>query len=680
MLKKLILCVLFAVSLYAQKQYELNGIDFDVKDNVISSDDGVVLLHEGKYIYAKKVVYDSNKKEATLFGDVFVIDNNKVSIASEEAQINLKDDHALFVPFFFVDDDSRLWIKGKEGEGRQKLYFSKDSISSSCNPDDPDWVLKFSQMEYDSQAQLLDMYHPILYLKDTPIFYFPFLRVSTNKQRKSGLLRPLLGIGGDDGFFYEQPIFIAPSLWWDLELNPQIRTNRSTGLYTTLRFANSATSNGHLRVGSFKTKKSYQEEHKMEKDSHYGVEFFYDDSNVFSGFEDGLHIDTKYVNDIEYFDLTTQEEASAATTGNKVESKLNYYATDQNYYFGTYLKYYKDTAKESNKNTLQTLPKTQLHKFANTLLIDNILYSVDLTHSNYTRREGVEAQQYEFSLPLTFYTQLFGDYLNLSVSENFYGTKVDFTKGYETYEYYRNFHEISMFTDLIKGYDSFYHNLNFGVSYTHPGDEKEDIKYADLSSVEREFFSITSPSRGYNIFVKQYFYDFDENEIFYHKFNQVYNYDDNNNRVTGEMENTFRFNLYDGIKLNLRTFYNHHESDFSKIITTFSLKKEIYDMTIRHLYANDFEGQRDSYLTLNAGYNFGFYRLFAGVDYDYTNRYVKKKKIGFRMKKRCWDYTITFSEDVTPTLTKTSSNSKKDRQIMFEINLVPLGGIAQKIL
>jgi len=670
-------CTLF---LFAQDKFEISGRDFDVNDNIVVSEEGAVLLHEGKYLYAKKVIYDNAKKEATLLGDVVIIDNNNVVLGSEKAIVNLASDETVFVPFFLIDDESKLWIKSDEGEGKEKLYFTKKALTSSCDPDNPDWVIRFSSMEYDSNAKLLDLYNPVIYIKDTPVFYFPYLKLSTNKERKSGLLRPTIGIGGDDGFMYEQPIFIAPSLWWDLELNPQIRTNRSQGLYGTLRFVNGADSEGSLRIGNFETKESYKKEHDLEKSSHYGVEFYYDDANIFDGVEDGFYFNGKYVSDIDYFDLTSKEEVSANTVGDKIESKMNYYVKDESFYFGSYSKYYKDTSKESNKNTLQLLPKTQLHKFSNSLLSDNILYSVDLSHSNYTRREGVRAQQTEFSLPLTFHTQLFGDYLNFSITEQMYATHVDFTRDYRSYQYRNLVHKIDLYTDLIKAYQNGYHNINFGISYTYPEYEKEALKYDALTAVQKEFFSVTVPSRGFNIYLKQYFYDTQEREIFYHKFNQTFTYNDLGIRSAGEMENSFRFSMFEDMSINLRTFYNHDEADFSRIITSFRLKKELYDMTIRHLYTNEFNGNRSSYVTLGAGYNFFPYRIYTSIDYDYTNRYVKKKTLGLRMKKRCWDYAITFSEDVTPTLTSKSKNSKKDRRLMFEINLVPLGGFAQSLL
>jgi len=671
------LFLLLSVELFAQKRYEINAMCVDVDQDLISADEGAVLHYDGKYIYAKKVIYDSKNQVVMLEGDVFFIDNNRVTLASDRAKVQLDEEEMVFLPFYFIDDESKLWIKADKGSKEKQRYFADSAITSSCDPDDPDWAIKFSSMKYDADRKLLDMFNPVLYIKDLPILYLPYMRISTNKERRSGLLRPIIGYSDDDGVFYEQPLFIAPSLWWDLELNPQMRTQRSKGIYATLRFVNSESSNGYLRVGNFESKASYKEKHNLQRGSHSGVEFFYEDSNLFKFLEDGFYFDGAKISDIDYLDLTTKEPVSASVTGELVESKMNYFARNEEYYVGTYLRYFDDTSKESNKNTIQLLPRIQAHRFSDRLLSDNILYSLDMTYSNYTRQEGVKAEQLEFSLPLTFYTQIFNDYLNFSLSENFYTTRVHFTRGYDSYKYYRLVHHLGLFSDLIKPYKNGYHNLNFGINYTLPGYEKEDIKYDNLSKDQQDFFKITTPRKGYNLYLKQYFYNFNEEEIFYHQMNQPYSYDSYGKRMTGDMENSFRYRVSQAVNLSLNTFYSHFKADFSRILSSISVKKRLYDMTLRHLYTNNFKGKRTSYLTAAMGYNFFQYRTFAKIDYDYTNKFAKQKTVGLRMNKNCWDYTITLSEDVTPSLTTSSKNSKKDRRVMFEINLVPLGGFAQ---
>ena len=102
-----------------------------------------------------------------------------------------------------------------------------------------------------------------------------------------------------------------------------------------------------------------------------------------------------------------------------------------------------------------------------------MLYSVDLSSHNYTRRIGVKATQYEFNLPVSFHLPLADDYLKFSYYHYLYATHVDYAKkmyrptGDEdrSANYIENYHKFSLYTDLAKAYESFYHSVNLGVDY-----------------------------------------------------------------------------------------------------------------------------------------------------------------------------------------------------------------------
>lgn len=66
----------------------------------------------------------------------------------------------------------------------------------------------------------------------------------------------MVGFSEKEGFYYEQALFIAEQNWWDLELKPQIRTNRGSGLYSTFRFVDSKTSKALLLLVTLKRKRT----------------------------------------------------------------------------------------------------------------------------------------------------------------------------------------------------------------------------------------------------------------------------------------------------------------------------------------------------------------------------------------------------------------------------------------
>lgn len=94
-------------------------------------------------------------------------------------------------------------------------------------------------------------------LKIPQFFIYLIFGFSADTHRQSGLLIPKIVLKSSEGLYYEQPIYIATQENWDLELDPQIRTNRGFGLYSTLRFLDSPYSTGELNFGAFRENSSY---------------------------------------------------------------------------------------------------------------------------------------------------------------------------------------------------------------------------------------------------------------------------------------------------------------------------------------------------------------------------------------------------------------------------------------
>ncbi len=191
-------------------------------------------------------------------------------------------------------------------------------------------------------------------------------------------------------FLYSQPIFIAPADNYDIELIPQIRTQRGYGSYANFRYADSPDSMLNLKTGYFKEFNNYRREEKLENSEHYGLDIDYERKNIFSTkkeHQDGVFTSVRYLNDIEYIIL--KEDDGNLGTDKKVESKVNYFYNTPEYYGGVYGKYYIDASKKSNANTLQELPQVQFHSYNKELFLENLIYSIDTKAQNFTRKEGL---------------------------------------------------------------------------------------------------------------------------------------------------------------------------------------------------------------------------------------------------------------------------------------------------
>ena len=215
----------------------------------------------------------------------------------------------------------------------------------------------------------------------------PYFGFSTDTQRRTGLLVPKFSIKGDEGFFYEQPIYFTMQENWDLQFNPQVRTDRGYGLYSTLRFIDSVSSMGEWNFGAFRENSTYFKEENLENQTHVGVELKYLRTDLIKSllgdnFQEGLWVDATYLNDVDYLNLGRRDYKDVNSL---ITSKINYFLADENNFYGAYGKYYIDTSKTHNKDTLQEYPSFQYHRFLNSLLDERIRYSFDASFNNYYR-------------------------------------------------------------------------------------------------------------------------------------------------------------------------------------------------------------------------------------------------------------------------------------------------------
>ncbi|MDR1554511.1 MAG: LPS-assembly protein LptD [Campylobacteraceae bacterium] len=648
--------------------------DLNNEKGIIYANKDVVIYSERYLITADSAKYDSNTKDLELFGNINIMQGSENIARSEYLFINLEKDMGDFSHFFFFNQESKLWLRCGNATMDPKYYIAKGAVTSSCDVEKPDWKIGFSKGELSKESSFLHLYNALFYIKDVPVFYLPYFAFPTDKTRRTGLLRPEIGYAEDESIFYMQPFYIAPYASWDLEFDPQIRVKRGSGLYSTFRFTDSAYSNGYVTAGLFKEKDNYASDEDLKNKKHYGFDIFYDRSSVFSknsnrSLEDGLRLNFKYVNDVDYINLKT---ATPETFDRLVTSKLNYFLKDENNYMGVYAKYFIDTDSSDNDKTLQELPLVQYHKFLDSILINNIQYSADLQYHNYYRKTGVEAQQFELQLPVTFYWSMFDNYLRGSLSENIYMMRVDYDGFNNTAgnygQYLRNYHILSAYTDLSKVYDAFFHKIYIGAEHIIPSFDKQK-GYLDRD----EFVPINTEEKQIALKFKQYFYDGNGQKRLIHSLRQSY-YFENDEYIYAPLENRVDINFPLSISLSNELQYSHQKSNIIKSLTYASYSDDRYKLYFSHTYNKN---EDNNYFALNLeGKIINHSSIFAEFQYDIDNSFIKSWNIGFSNNKKCWDYKIMYKEDITPKLTSSGKASAVDKKgIYLLFNLYPLGGV-----
>ena len=681
------------------EKLQLVAKDVDTKNNIITATGDVVAYSPTYYLSSDKMIYDKDKEILELFDNVLIIKDNKIQTQSNYAFVDMKNDIINQDPVFLMDNTSNIWSNSKEANKDKDLITLENSILSSCDCIDPIWSIRSSSSDYDTEAMWMNTYNPRLYVKNVPVFYLPYFGFPTDTTRRTGLLLPTMGYSSSEGFLYSQPIFIAPADDYDIELIPQIRTQRGYGSYANFRYADSPDSMLNVKTGYFKEFDNYRSKEQLENSEHYGLDIDYERKNIFAKnkeHQDGVFTSIRYLNDIEY--ITLKEEDDNLGTDKKVESKVNYFYNTPEYYGGVYGKYYVDASKKSNANTLQELPQVQLHSYNKELFLENLIYSIDTKAQNFTRKEGLNAKIYDINVPISYTKNILDDYMYLGVENRTILTQYDYSNSlynnlrYEDGTLIQNRTSFIVGTDLIKPYSDYIHTLNLNASYDIPenlrkdGDlynitvkENQPLKYDELS-----VFPTLQEQKTIKLSLNQSIYDKDNLKQFInHKMSQSILYNSFDEPKFQDLDNYVKIN-HDYGSLSGKVVYNMDDNKVVEGSFDNSLSYEDLTFSAGYYYSkktnNEFNTRDDleSY-RLSTSYKLAKdYSIKYYENYDLQEKTRNRQGIGLNIDDSCWNLDLLLEKEITPRSSTINSNSHEQTIVYAVLMLKPIGGIRQK--
>ncbi|WP_052243208.1 LPS-assembly protein LptD [Campylobacter volucris] len=666
MLRKIFLSFACIVNLYASK-VDIYALDVVKNRDIIEAKSNVVVVSDLYLITANEAKFNEKTKDLELFGDVNILRGQKERTHSSYTKINLQDNTTTFKNLFFSNNDLEVWLQCHQAKFDEKFFITEKSVVSSCNVENPDWEIRFEEGKLNKESNFLHLYNARLYVKNTPVAYLPYFGFSVDTKRKSGLLIPQIVAKQSEGLYYNQPIYYVIDDNADLQLEPQIRTKRGYGLYSTLRFVDSLNSQGEISTGIFAEKSSYREKEKLKNKEHYGFEIKYSSDELFKSllngsYQEGLWLDGKYLNDVDYMNLSSK----AKTEASLVTSRLNYFLSDDENYYGLYAKYYIDTSKISNKDTLQEYPSLQYHRYLNGIFDNYIQYSIDASFHRYYRHTGIYAKTLNFDVPLVYHTSFFDDFLNFSFTERVYANFVNYSNTNEKNQehLFRNSHNFSLYTDLSKPYENFYHTIYLGVNYYLPG--------AKSGQITENFIDIKDESEQINFSMYQYFYNAIGKKKLFHNFAIKYDLKEQN---FGGFDNVVEYFYNDYISFRNETEYNGIQNRFDKIFSETSLDYDEWRIGLSHAY-RFYENEKYNFLGTKAQYNINAnYQIFGGIWFD-LNKNPDKWEVGYTYQRKCWNYSLMYRQDISPKLTSAGISAKDQSGVYFMFNFYPIGGVS----
>ena len=677
------------------KLAELYADQFKSKGDVVTASGHVVLAYDGTLFLGDHATYDRKAEIIVVEGNVEILSNRGNKVLADRVVFEVGKNRVTFSDFYQSDRDD-IWVYADEAQKEDGNYTLRNSVLSSCSMEDPDWSVKFKEAIYDSTTKYMRLKGVKLYAKKVPVLYTPYLAFSLERQRHSGFLMPRLGYSEDEGFYYEQPYFWAISPSMDLEIDPSIRTSRGYGLYGTFRFVDSPWSSGKIRMGYFKDKTSYTQQHDLAYKRHYGFELLYDSSNFLGswkpeGYRDGLYANLNLFNDIDYHNLQYSPLNHLEETSRYKESRVNAFLYNDAQFFGLRTRYFIDTTSKENNETIQELPSLQYHKFS-TALIDGLVdYGADAQLYNFWREDGTRALRGVASLPLEFHASLFDDYLSLKIREELSASD---TKFFQENSFHLNqnhyaavvlHHGIELSGDLIRGYDSGLHTMVLSALFSKSTLLAEgDLRFEDLDDALISNYNLDMVYDSKITFKMRHFWE---------SFDDVFSLD-----YLAEADyypgNDSRWNLlkqelhlrYGHYTFSSRVDYSVYHHSLAQLTNVFSYSDQGFGIKLEHTRkeTSQYETLDDSWnntldqheLTLLARYRSDeSFTWYGGYTYDLKENRSKKWHAGVLIDRKCWNFKVVFEQKITPVLTNGGSSSIRNNKIYFQFNLVPFGGV-----
>ncbi|MGD9971167.1 MAG: LPS-assembly protein LptD [Sulfuricurvum sp.] len=701
--KWIFLSCIAAISLYGNDRVELFGSTADVNDTTVRVSGSPVVIYQDHLMNADEMIYDREHQTIEATGSVNLFKANQYHVLGEYAKIDLANDAKLIRPYFMYDASTGLWVSTQTAETCKNEIDLTDGSVSGCESSDPLWKFRFSSGYYDEKKMWVDLYNARLEVNDVPVFYLPYFGYPTDRRRRSGLLIPYFGLSSNEGFFYQQPVYFAPSTWWDLELRPQIRTSRGQGIYADFRFVDTPSSEGVISLGTFTEQDDYAKEYHLANKTHDGFGMKYRHTAPLQEWfgmnlegESGLYVNGQWMSDVDYISLQHVNQLQNNVTSKQVISRVNAYYNTQDHYVGTYLKYYQYLDQSSNTQTIQTLPSFQYHRYLKPFWQNHLLLNADAGVTNFYRPEGKNALQGDFSVPLVFQTSLWDDYLEFSYSADtsakmisFFADRLPGETGsdYSNGVYGKIDHTVALSSTLVRGYDGFSHVLSPFVSYTDAGNRYYSGYYKTYHDSGQclpgstnpacDYYTLYEPTDTLSLGLNNYVIDNQGKQTLADRISQNFVYDKQASYY-GELQNELEWEVSKAVSYYNRTAYNHDRNRVTKEQNTLRYNGEQFTAGLNHYYTDVLRNNSPeyaSYWTADASYAFNSrFRVFGSVAYDSREDIFKRGEVGFLYSRRCLDLGLRYVQNRRPILTNTNIDSVDESYLFITVILKPLGG------
>lgn len=692
---------------------EITADKLEKNGDFIIAKGNVVLINGDYYISAQDLKYDQKTKTAFIEGEARVYQGNNLLLSAKKLKLDFSKDTFSLASLYLQNNQTGLWISATEANSESRVYYFREGTISGCDIQSPIWHLDASSGSFDQESGVVTLWNTRAYLGKIPFLYIPYISYSTNQERKSGLLYPDVAYIDREGFYYEQPLFIAPQEFWDITLSSQIRSSRGIGFSSEFRLATPRDNLFMLQAKYFYNFNNYVKKYSIKNQHIYGFDLNFqttDGTGFFDRFptlQDGAFLDLSYMNDIDYLRI---DDIGKKTTDRINVSKLNYFFRSQDHYAGIYGKYFFDFTSLDNQETLQLVPGVQYHKFLDSLFWKNLMYSIDFQTNNVMRQRGYSYVENSISLPLGVEFPLFGDYISLGASTDLNFTNVNFyqsqnmivpggAKPSKSANFFTANYGVSLTSDIARDYESFLHTMRFEAKVSGPYyrynnnmfDTRVYQAYNQEVNQTKQIYNLWNPlsivdfeinKPIFEVNLSQYFYTHEGRVAFYYNVAQKLNLESKDLLWSHSMQNEIGSSPIDGLNLKGTVHYSFLYKAIEEASANVDFSRWKLQSSFGYYYKNIFTSSNintdANFLNFKLKNDFGYFALGGDMNYDFINYRIKDWTFTLSTDIRCFGISFVFGQEFTPIVTDRPNRpieTVTNNYIKIEFRIIPLGEI-----
>lgn len=366
-------------------------LTYQQSDETYRANGNVRLEWEGMELVSDRALLRQSEGTAEAEGRV-VVTTDGDKLVGDKLTMDLEKQTGEMENGYLFKQQGNFHLRGKKLQkvGRED-YHLVDGTFTVCDGDSPSW--KFSASSVDvTLGEYATGKNVLFFIRDIPVFYFPYMMFPVKRERQSGFLFPKAGTTTKKGFNLNIPYYWAISPSQDVTFFLDFLSKRGVGTAVDYRYIRkSGSSGGFYGYTIYDT-----DLEKLRGELYQNHQEVFSDTLFFSS-------NIGYVSDRDY--LRDFSEAFGEYNRKSIDTTIFLSKHWNRFLLVPEVRYTQDLEAASNVTTLQKLPIITFTGIRQRIGTTSLFASLDSSFINFFREKGLQGQRLEVHPTLTYHAK-----------------------------------------------------------------------------------------------------------------------------------------------------------------------------------------------------------------------------------------------------------------------------------